>query len=548
MRMLEHTVEKQGGVKASRKVAEVFGPADGKKIGEVPVYGTEDALKALHKVHAAQKKWAQVPVEERCRIIRAFAGILLDRSEEVARLLSAENGKPLYESYTHEVLTVIHLASYFARRAKKILSPEPLPLWIFKNRTSYIHYRPRGVTFIISPWNFPFTIPAGAVIMNLLAGNGVLLKPASLTPLIAYRMRELFDEAGLDPDLFRVVSGPGRMAQEVIEKGSDLIGFVNFTGSTEIGRVVASVCGRRLIPCSMELGGKDPAIICPDADVALAARSVVMGAFGNSGQICASVERVYAHADVYDAFVKEVVRLTKRLRQGHPLQSSSTEVGAMTSEEQVLIVQRQLSDAVSRGAKVLTGGSRLPLEGRFFEPTVLVDVTPDMEVITDETFGPLLPVMKVHSEEDAVRAANDSIYGLSAYVFTRSTRNGRRIAEQLEAGTVMVNETIVTHGFPETPWQGFKASGLGRVHSDEGLKDLCLACHVNYDTMPLPRIFWNRFWVWHPYDGAKISRFRSLYGLCFVPADGKTMLGRLWNMLWPKPVEAGPFSAPRCDR
>ena len=250
--MLDYTMDK-GSPSTPRKVIDIFGPADGKKIGEVPVCSVEDALNALHKVHAAQKKWALVPIEERCRVIKAFARILLDRSDEVARLLSAENGKPLYESYAHEVFTVIHLASYFARRAKKILKPEPLPLWIFKNRTSYIHYRPRGVTFIISPWNFPFTIPAGAVVMNLLAGNGVLLKPASLTPLIAYKMRALFDEAGLDPNLFQVVSGPGRMAQEVIEKGSGLIGFVNFTGSTEIGRVVASVCGKHLIPCSMEL-------------------------------------------------------------------------------------------------------------------------------------------------------------------------------------------------------------------------------------------------------------------------------------------------------
>jgi succinate-semialdehyde dehydrogenase/glutarate-semialdehyde dehydrogenase len=545
--MLDYTMDK-GSPSTSRKVIDIFGPADGKKIGEVPVCSGEDALNALHKVHAAQKKWAHIPIEERCRVIKAFARILLDRSDEVARLLSAENGKPLYESYTHEVFTVIHLASYFARRAKKVLKPKPLPLWIFKNRTSYIHYRPLGVTSIISPWNFPFTIPAGAVIMNLLAGNGVLLKPASLTPLIAYKMRELFDEAGLDPNLFQVVAGPGRMAQEVIEKGSGLIGFVNFTGSTEIGRVVASVCGQRLIPCSMELGGKDPAIICADADIALAARSVVMGAFGNSGQICASVERVYAHTDIYDAFVKEAVRLTKRLRQGHPLENCSTDLGAMTSEEQVLIVQRQIQDTVSKGAKILTGGRRLPIEGRFFEPTVLVDVTPDMEVIAEETFGPLLPVMRVHSDEEAIKEANKSVYGLCAYVFTKNTRKGRRIAEQLEAGTVMVNETIITHGFPETPWQGFKASGLGRVHSDEGLKDLCLACHVNYDTMPIPRILWDRFWVWHPYDGAKISRFRSLYGLCFVPADMKTMLGRVMNMLRPKPVEPGPCSPPRCDR
>ncbi len=360
------------------------------------------------------------------------------------------------------MLPIVHMVAYFAKRAEKILRPKPIPIWIFKNRKSYIHYKPRGVTFIISPWNFPFTIPAGAVIMNLIAGNGVLLKPASLTPLIAYKMREIFDAAGLDPKLFQVVSGPGKMAEGLIEKGAPLLGFVNFTGSTAIGRVVASVCGRHLIPCSMELGGKDPAIVCEDADIALAARSIVLGAFGNSGQICASVERVYAHKDIYDAFVKEVVRLTKNLRQADPLKNSSADIGAMTSEEQLHIVEEQLDDAIKKGAHVLTGGKRSGMGKMFFEPTVLTNITEDMEALREETFGPLLPIIKVDNEKEAIRRANDSIYGLSAYVFTRNTKKGRRIAEQLEAGTVMVNETLMTHAFPETPWQGFKCERHGQ--------------------------------------------------------------------------------------
>jgi len=316
----------------------------------------------------------------------------------------------------------VHMVAYFAKTADKILGPKPIPIWIFKNRKSYIHYKPRGVTFIISPWNFPFTIPAGAVIMNLIAGNGVLLKPASLTPLIAYKMREIFDAAGLDPKLFQVVSGPGKMAEGLIENGAPQIGFVNFTGSTAIGKVVASVCGRHLIPCSMELGGKDPAIICEDADIALAARSIVLGAFGNSGQICASVERVYAHKDIFDVFVREVVRLTKDLRQANPLKNSSADIGAMTSDEQLKIVEEQLEDAIKKGAHVLTGGKRSGMGKMYFEPTVLTNITEDMEALREETFGPLLPIIPVDNEKEAIRRANDSIYGLSAYVFTRNTK------------------------------------------------------------------------------------------------------------------------------
>jgi len=523
---------KKADAQKGRTMIEVFNPANGKRIGEVPSFSMDESLAALRETREAQAKWARIPIAQRLEIIKAFGEILHERADEVARLLSAENGKPLYEAYIHEVLPVIHLTAYFVKRAEKILAPKPIPIWVFKNRKSYIHYKPRGVTLIISPWNYPFTIPAGAVIMNLIAGNGVLLKPASLTPLIAYKMREIFDAAGLDPKLFQIISGPGRMAEELIEKGPPYINFVNFTGSTEIGKVVASLCGRHLIPCSMELGGKDPAIVCEDADIALAARSIVNGAFGNSGQICASVERVYVHKNVFDIFVKEVVKLTRELIQDDPVVNRNTDIGSMTSREQLEIVQRQVEDAVRKGAHVLTGGKVSDKGGMFFEPTVLTHVTDDMEVLQEETFGPVLPIMSVEDDREAIRKANEGIYGLSAYVFTKDTGKGRRIAEQIEAGTVMLNETLITHAFPETPWQGFKESGTGRAHSDDGLRDLCLPCHVNYDTMPIPRLLWKKFWVWHPYDPKKIRRFHSLYGLVFIKSSLGRRLSLLKNMLF----------------
>lgn len=532
------TVKKRGG-----RMLEVFSPSDGEKIGEVPAFDVDEALGALREARDAQKGWAVTPIRARLEIIKRFGNILHERAHEVASLISTENGKPIYEAYLHEVLPITHMVAYFARKAEKILAPRTIPIWVFMNRRSYIHYRPRGVTLVISPWNFPFTIPAGAVIMNLIAGNGVLLKPASLTPLIAYKIRELFDAAGLDPKLFQVISGPGRMAEELIEKGAQEIGFVNFTGSTAIGRTVASVCGRHLIPCSMELGGKDPAIICEDADIALAARSVISGAFGNSGQICASVERVYAHRNVFDAFVRELVRLTRSLVQDNPRRNSRADIGAMTSTEQIQIVERQLDDAIRKGARVLTGGKRSDRGEMFFEPTVIVDVTEDMELLREETFGPLLPVIRVENDDEAVRRSNDSVYGLSAYVFTRNTKKGRKLAEQVVAGTVMLNETLITHAFPETPWQGFKQSGIGKVHSDDGLRDLCLACHVNYDTLPIPRPFWNMFWIWHPYNPSKITRFHSLYGLLFTSFSLGRKLGFLARMMLARPV--GPGKNPR---
>ena len=529
--MKTHMVKKADTPKG-RTMLEVFSPADEKRIGEVPSLSVDEALAALRETREAQERWAGLSIGKRLEIIKAFGEILHERADEVAKLLSAENGKPLYEAYIHEVLPVIHLSAYFVKRAEKILAPKPIPIWIFKNRKSYIHYKPRGVTLIISPWNFPFTIPAGAVIMNLIAGNGVLLKPASLTPLIAYKMREIFDAAGLDPKLFQIVSGPGKMAEELIEKGAPHINFVNFTGSTGIGKVVASLCGRLLIPCSMELGGKDPAIICEDADIALAARSVVNGAFGNSGQICASVERAYVHKSIFDIFVKEVVKLTHELIQDDPAGNSSADIGAMTSREQIEIVQRQVEDALGKGAHVLAGGKVSDKGRMFFEPTVLTHVTDDMEVLREETFGPVLPIMSVEDDREAIRKANEGVYGLNAYVFTKNTENGRRIAEQIEAGTVMLNETLITHVFPETPWQGFKESGTGRAHSDDGLRDLCLPCHVNYDIIPIPRLLWKKFWIWHPYNPSKIRRFHSLYGLIFVNSSLGKKLSLLKNLLY----------------
>lgn len=516
---------------SERAMIRVSSPADGLFIGECPSLSVEEALRALEETHEAQKRWAATPIRERAAFIRRFARVLHERADEVAGLITRENGKPLYEAFIHEVLPIVDLAEYFAARAPKILKPRPVRMHFLINRKSCIHYRPRGVTFIISPWNFPFTIPAGAVVMNLMAGNGVLLKPASLTPLIAYRMRELFDEAGLDPKLFQIVSGPGRMAEELIVRGAPMLGFVTFTGSTEIGRNVGAVCGRHFLPCSMELGGKDAAVVCADADIKKAARAIVTGAFANSGQVCASLERAYVHRDIYDELVNEVVRLTRNLRQGVPGYDPSVDIGAMTSEEQIRVIEAQIEDAAALGAQVLTGGRRSRLGPMFFEPTVIAGATEDMLVMREESFGPVLPIMKVEDEEEAVRHANDSIYGLSAYVFTRNRKKAGAIAGRLEAGTVMVNDVIITHAMPETPWQGVKQSGVGRAHSDEGLRDLCHAGHVNYDVISIPSMFWDRFWVWHPYHGRKVNLYHALYGLLFVRYGLKRRLALLGKLV-----------------
>ncbi len=483
----------------------VCNPANGSLLGEVPAVSEAEARAALIRARAAAKDWARRPIPERARIVRQFAATLSAHAGDVARLISAESGKTLYEAHLFEIVSLMHLSGYFARRAAHILKPRRIRISVFKNRASYIHYKPRGVVLVIAPWNFPVSIPMGEVVMALLAGNAVLLKPASLTPLVALRMRELFTEAGLPADVFQVLPGPGRMASSLIEQGG--IDYVNFTGSTEVGRRVAALCGEHLIPCSMELGGKDPAIVCADADLETAAQTVVWGAFANSGQICASVERAYVARPVFDAFVDRVVALTCDLKQGPPLSSADLDVGAMTDPQQVDVVEAQVRDAVARGARVLVGGRRAVHGPQFFEPTVLVDVEPQADVVREETFGPLLPILPFDDEDEAVRLANDSPYGLSAYVFSRDRKRAERIAERLEAGTVMINDVLATHAYPETPWGGVKASGIGRVHADDGLRDLSVAYHVNTEVVTLPNP------ARYPYSGRKVKQFLGLVRL-----------------------------------
>lgn len=505
------------------KTIQVKCPADGKVIGEVKAYDVEEALEILERVKEARSKWAALSHPGRRWRMRAFLEVLYRRHAEVAELLSRETGKSIYEAYLFEVIPLMHLTAYFAKKAEKILQPKRIQISVFMNRASYIHYKPRGVVFVISPWNFPLSIPFGEVVMALMAGNGVLIKPASRTPLIALKMAELMREAGFDADLVRVIPGPGRMASGVLERGE--VNYVNFTGSTQVGRKVAQIAGKRLIPSSMELGGKDPAIVCADANLGRAAKSVVWGAFANSGQVCASVERVYVVQSIYDAFVDRVVELTKALRQGHPLENPDVDMGSMTDRAQLEVVAQQVEDALERGARALTGGRRSPKGEMFYEPTVLVDVDESMPVVRDETFGPVLPIMRVDDEEEAIARSNDSRFGLDAYVYTRDSHKARRLAERLQAGTVIVNDALMTHAFPETPWGGVKESGMGRVHSDDGLRDLCEPRHVNYELISMPNP------VWHPYSEKKAKQFLAAFDVIHREGGAKDKLRAAWKMI-----------------
>jgi succinate-semialdehyde dehydrogenase/glutarate-semialdehyde dehydrogenase len=459
-------------------------PATGEVLGEVREQSAAEIRDAVARARAAQATWGALPVKERTERVSHFRDVVVARAEELCGLVAAETGKTRVEALSMEVMLIADLATYFIKRAPRILAPEPIALHLLKNRGSYIHYVPRGVVGIISPWNFPFGIATGEVIMALIAGNGVVLKPSEVTPLIALKTKELYDASGMPPELFAVVTGRGAAGAALIDAGID---YCVFTGSTATGKKVAAACGERLIPCTLELGGKAPAIVCADADIDRTARALVWGAFANQGQVCVSVERVYAHQAVHDELVQKIVAEVEKLRPSH-------DTGSMTWERQTEIVEERIQSAVAAGAKVRAGGQRRGV-GLAFAPTVLTDCRQDMEVMRKEVFGPVMPIMKVRDDGEALALANDSSLGLMGYVFTADKPKGKRLAEKLEAGTVMVNDCLLTYGVPETPWGGIKQSGIGVTHSDKGLRELCQARHVNYDRITLKKELW-----WYPYS------------------------------------------------
>jgi acyl-CoA reductase-like NAD-dependent aldehyde dehydrogenase len=474
-------------------------PATGEPLGEVPIMSADEVKAAVTSARTAQREWGRLPVETRCRRVAKFADVLMSRAEEVIDLLVREAGKTRLEALGMELILVADLVRYFAKHGAEMLEPEPITLHLMKHRASYLHFVPRGVVGVIAPWNFPFSIPLGETIMALIAGNAVVLKPSEVTPLIALKARELYLAAELPPDLFQVVTGRGPTGAALIDSGID---FCVFTGSVATGKKVAAACGERLIPCTVELGGKAPAIVCGDADVDRAAQAIVWGGFANSGQVCASVERVYAVESIHDMLVDRIVNHAKELRQGDASSANDVDIGAMSWDQQLTHVEQLVDAAVAAGAKLETGGHRKPGPGMFFEPTVLTGCKQDMDVMHKEIFGPVIPIMRVQTEDEAVKLANDSHLGLLAYVFTRDRERGKRLAERIEAGTVMVNDVLNTYACPETPWGGVKHSGIGRTHSIIGLRDMCETRHVNHDRVALGREVW-----WYPY---KEGTFRAL--------------------------------------
>ncbi|HEX6714360.1 MAG TPA: aldehyde dehydrogenase family protein [Thermoleophilaceae bacterium] len=470
----------------------VENPATGQTIGHVPDMDAAAVKHMVEGARAAQPAWAELGFEARAKVFYRARKWLVDNRERVARTIIDETGKTREDAMLAEVLFIADSFGYWAKSAPKHLRDEKVkshsPFML--GRKLMIRYQPRGVIGVIGPWNYPLTNCFGDGIAALAAGNAVVFKPSEVTPYSTMLMQECMREAGLPDGVMQVATGRGETGAALI----DSVDYVMFTGSVATGKKVAAKAAETLTPFSLELGGKDPMIVLKDADLERAANGAVFWSMANGGQICQAVERVYVEEPVYDEFVSKVVEKTRALRQGVPGEPGSVDVGAVTFEPQVDIMEDHMKDAVDKGAKVLVGGKRGPGPGRFFEPTVVVDVNHDMKLMQDETFGPILPVMKVLDEAEALRMANDSRYGLNSSVWTKDLEKGERIASQVQAGSTCVNDAVANYAAQELPFGGVKESGIGVRHSAAGIRKYCHSHAIMITRFAMKReLYWFPF-------------------------------------------------------
>ncbi len=484
-------------------------PATGALLGEHPIASTQDVLAAVGRARDAQPGWNSRGASRRIAILGRFQQLLVRDRESVARKITAECGKPFAESLLTEVLVALDAARFCAENACRALRPEAVPHGnpIMKTKRGQLTYDPVGVVGIISPWNYPFSIPATETLAALVTGNAVVLKPSELTPLSALELQRLLHEAGVPQEVFAVVLGEGLTGAALIESPIDKL---IFTGSVTTGKRVAEAAARRLLPVVLELGGKDAMLVLDDASIEVASSAAVWGSMMNAGQTCLSVERCYVDRKIFSAFVAACVEKILRLKVGDG-SDPATDVGPLISERQLQIVESQVEDARQRGARVLAGGKRLPELGpQFYGPTLITDVTPEMRLMREETFGPVLPIIPFSSDNDAIRLANDSEFGLAASVFTSNRARGEAIAHRLNAGTVMVNDLLTCFAISEAPHGGTRASGIGRTHGLLGMREMLRPKYIDLDALPKMKKVW-----WYPYGEAFTRQMSAFVELLF---------------------------------
>jgi acyl-CoA reductase-like NAD-dependent aldehyde dehydrogenase len=447
----------------ARAVLPFVNPATGEQFGRVEVASPAEVQAAVREMRAAFPAWSSKPISERVAVLRELQRVLIDARDEISAVITQDTGKPRQDSLI-EVFVTVDLLNDACRHAADWLRPERVTQGLYIFKQCYLERRPYGVAAVLGPWNYPLALALPGVFSALIAGNTVVFKPSEVTAATGALIERLIKRVPALAPYARVVHGDSSVGAALVGAPPD---YIFITGSTGTGKKVMRVAAENITPLSCELGGKDPMLVLADADVAAAAEWGAWGAFFNAGQTCMSVERVYVVASVYDEFVRGAVAAAERLKVGHALDTDAPyQVGPITSPAQLELIEQHVNDALAKGARVLTGGRR---EGSFYLPTVLEDVNHGMLVMQEETFGPIMPIMRVADEAEAIRLANDNPYGLSASIWSRDLHHAKEVARQLQTGSAIINDTIAHFGVPQMPFGGMKASGFGRTHGREGL-------------------------------------------------------------------------------
>ena len=470
-RVASEGIPKTNGTPGAGEII-VENPATGREVGRVPEMSGDEVAELARKARAAQPGWNALGFEGRARVLNRAQKWVVDNRDRIIETIVSETGKTYEDALIAEINYATSAFGFWAKNAPKFLGDERIKTTspFVLGRKLVVRYQPLGLVGVIGPWNYPLTNSFGDCIPALAAGNAVILKPSEVTPLTSLLMAEALRECGLPEHVYQVATGRGETAQALIDE----VDMVMFTGSTATGKKVMQRAAETLTPVSLELGGKDPMIVLSDADLERAANAAVYYSMQNGGQTCISVERVYVEEPVYDQFVAKVTEKARALRQGVPTGFGTIDIGAVTSPAQVDIIDSHVRDAEAKGAKILVGGHKSGTGGaNFYEPTVMVDVDHSMKAMTEETFGPTLPIMKVRDAEEAIKLANDSPYGLSGSVWTKDVARGEAVARRVQSGAVDVNDAMLNYSALELPMGGWKASGLGTRHGAAGIRKYC---------------------------------------------------------------------------
>jgi len=506
---------------------EDFNPATGESLGFSKLHTIDELKEKIQLAADAQKLWEVFSLTERIKYVLKIREYIVDNADKIAEIISRDNGKTRIDALATEVLPAAMGISFYCKNARRFLRDKKLSGGniFFINKRSKIVRVPFGVVGIISPWNYPFSIPLADVILGLLSGNAVILKTASDTQMVGLVLKEAVEYANLPDGIFSFINMHGRIAGDAfLDCG---INKLFFTGSVAVGKYLMGQAAKTLTPVSLELGGNDAMIVCEDADPYRAAMGTLWAGFHNAGQSCGGVERIYVHEKVYDSFMAILKDKIENLRVDYD-NDFSTDMSCMTTERQLETVRNHIEDALNKGANVFAQ-SKTPKNNKlknFHPAVVLTNVNHEMIVMRDETFGPVVGVMKFNNYDEAINLANDSYLGLTGSVWTKNQNSGEKIAKQIKAGVVTINDHLMSHGLAETPWGGFKESGIGRTHGEMGFDEMTQPLTIVKDIMPFVK---KNLW-WHPYNKNLYDGLKGLIDLLYNKKISLKLNG-LWNLL-----------------